>query len=169
MPSDSVPVSVGSHSPSCNKPKALPCAAGGRSSSVCTHSTDRVRSGHEIFSYRWLCLGASSTSMSGFFSSQQGVRRPQCRKERLQLHAGFFCEVSVLHTRVQGCSSLVRGKTTGNRRGFVEASREEDLAEQGLGGERTGKPRDSSGHQPQARGQQAGTSASAAARGRCVL
>ena len=25
----------------------------------------------------------------------------------------FFCEVSVLHARVQGCSSLVRGKTTG--------------------------------------------------------
>ena len=62
----------------------------------------------------------------------QGVRRSQCRKERLQLHAGFFCEVSVLHTRVQGCSSLARGKTTGNRRGFVEASRGEDLAEQGL-------------------------------------
>ena len=37
------------------------------------------------------------------------------------------------------------------------------------GGERAGKPRDSSVHQPQARGQQAGTSASAAARDRCVL
>ena len=35
-------------------------------------------------------------------------------------------------------------------------------------GERTGRPRDSSGHQPQAQGQQVGTSASASTQRRCV-
>ena len=56
------------------------------------------------------------------------MRRSLCR---LQLHA-VFCEVSVLHARVQGCSSRTRGKTAGNRRSFVEASGGKDLAEQGL-------------------------------------
>ena len=60
-----------------------------------------------------------------------GVQWSVCRKQRLELHA-VFCEVSVLHARVQGCSSLVRGKTAGNRRSFVEASRGKDPAEQGL-------------------------------------
>ena len=64
-------MTVGSHSLSCENsafcnilhskerhavggcPKAL---ARGRSSSVCTHSTDRVRSSHEILSYRWVHL-----------------------------------------------------------------------------------------------------------------
>ena len=53
------------------------------------------------------------------------MRRSLCRKERLQLHAEF-CDVSVLH------SSLMREKTAGNRRSFVEANRGKDLAEQGL-------------------------------------
>ena len=57
-----------------------------------------------------------------------GVRRSLCR---LQLHA-VFCEVSVLHAPVQGCSSRTRGKTAGNRRSFVEAGGGKDLAEQGL-------------------------------------
>ena len=57
-----------------------------------------------------------------------GVRRSLCR---LQLHA-VFCEVSVLHAPVQGCSSRTRGKAAGNRGSFVEAGGGKDLAEQGL-------------------------------------
>ena len=56
------------------------------------------------------------------------MRRSLCR---LQLHA-VFCEVSVLHAPVQGCSSRTRGKAAGNRGSFVEAGGGKDLAEQGL-------------------------------------
>ena len=62
-----------------------------------------------------LIHGHTVCAQSFFFVADlfaTGVRRSQGRKERLQLHA-FFCEVSVLHARVQGCSSLMRGKTTG--------------------------------------------------------
>ncbi|CAE7930015.1 unnamed protein product, partial [Symbiodinium sp. KB8] len=40
--------------------------------------------------------------------------------------------VSVLHARVQGCSSRPRANTAGNRRSFLEASRGKDFVEQGL-------------------------------------
>ena len=75
-------------------------------------------------------MAAEEVSSFSFFTDlfATAVRRSLCR---LQLHA-VFCEVSVLHAPVQGCSSRTRGKAAGNRGSFVEAGGGKDLAEQGL-------------------------------------